>query len=233
MDKSLKISQDRLEEQLEDERIAEAVKCIEGEKLTKAIHRLNEKKDREALSRSSGGRTVTTQGSDGDLEHTFSSKEHQVLELRKIKKSYEQAAQTASGEQDPNLFNPIGEIDSLGQTAGNTAVGDYQDKPSFKLNLTKHRDEAPAAQKQDDSLNAFDAIESPEKRQPMSARVSITNPLQLRKKKKFVKRIVKKENNPKREAALKKKQAESAQISKAFTEIQNGVMDVLNNRFFF
>ena len=51
-------------------------------------------------------------------------------------------------------------------------------------------------------MNVFQAIESPERRQqPMSARPSMATPLQnsnvhMRKKKRFVKRIVK---NPKKE----------------------------------
>ena len=106
-----------LEEELEDERIATAVKAIKEKEMSQAIHRLNDSVDREGLSRSSGGRTATTRDSDSDLENnTFSSKhEAQIEELRKIKNDYDEVT---AKDKNPRLFNSVvntlGEIDDFG-----------------------------------------------------------------------------------------------------------------------
>ena len=95
-ERRLKISQDRIEKEAEDERRAQAAKEEFGYKMTQAIHKLNnDNVDREGLSRSSGSRTATTRGSDSDLESSFSAKhEAKVNELRQIKKAYEDVATT-------------------------------------------------------------------------------------------------------------------------------------------
>ena len=70
--------------------------------------------DREGLSRSSGGRTATTRGSDSDLESSFSAKhETKVCELRQMKQAYEEVAST----NNPRLYynsvvDHIGGIDA-------------------------------------------------------------------------------------------------------------------------
>ena len=70
--------------------------------MTEAIRKLNDQPvDREGLSRSSGGRTATTRGSDSDLESSFSNKqEAKVDELRQMKQAYEEVA-TAN---NPRLY---------------------------------------------------------------------------------------------------------------------------------
>ena len=112
VEQRLKISQEKIERQEEEEQRAQAAKEQLGHQMTEAIRKLNDNVDREGLSRSSGGRTATTRGSDSDLESSFSAKhEAKVEELRQMKQAYEEVAPAKNPRLYNSVVNQIGGID--------------------------------------------------------------------------------------------------------------------------
>ena len=131
VEQRLKVSQDRLERQMEEEQRAQAAKEQIGYQMTEAIRKLNDNVDREGLSRSSGGRTATTRGSDSDLESSFSAKhEAKVEELRQMKQAYEEVAPA----KNPRLYNSV-----VNQ------IGGMDDELEYSTTQTKARDPAVGA----------------------------------------------------------------------------------------